>query len=104
MVRTPLTTAPMIGTPTDASRRWARSTSGNRLVSYRTASRAPSAQRPTVRASGTSSTGVAMSIEAVMREYGLPTGAAELTALLGGSDGPASAGEAPAGKKWWKLW
>jgi len=49
--------------------------------------------------------GVAMSIEAVMREYGLPTGAAELAALLGGSDVPASAGEAPAGKKkWWKLW
>jgi HEAT repeat protein len=49
--------------------------------------------------------GVAMSIQAVMREYGLPTGAAELAALLGGSDEPASAGEAPAGeKKWWKLW
>jgi hypothetical protein len=49
--------------------------------------------------------GVAASIQAVMQEYGLPTGAAELAALLGGSDGPASAGGAPAGKKsWWKLW
>ncbi|HYV44471.1 MAG TPA: hypothetical protein VFA20_06390 [Myxococcaceae bacterium] len=48
-------------------------------------------------------TGVAMSIQAVMRDYGLPTVASELAALLGGSDGPAS--EEPAGKKkWWKLW
>ncbi|HEY8211907.1 MAG TPA: hypothetical protein VIG99_30705 [Myxococcaceae bacterium] len=51
-------------------------------------------------------TGVAMSIQAVMREFGLPTGAAELAALLDGSEAEAaSAGGAPAGRKpWWKLW
>ena len=52
-------------------------------------------------------TGVAMSIQAVMRELGLPTGAAELTALLGkpGSDpGPDSDSASSQKKKWWKLW
>ena len=49
--------------------------------------------------------GVAMSIQVVMRELGLPTGAAELAALLGRPAPAASASEAPAGRKpWWKLW
>lgn len=78
---------------------------GGKATAEQLASLSPH-QREAIRAvaqKAAGDSGVAMSVQAVMQDFGLPSGWAELRKLISAGAAPA-AGEAPAGRKWWKLW